>query len=227
MKLTQTWFTCISLALCSCASSTGSDAGTDALTNDRTTINSDSSSVDSNVSPDANTSDSANPQDGGFSDRLEPSCDLPTTYTFGYSGGLVAYTSSASIAPGRVFTYTRTPVRGFPDAGPSSCTTSIDHCSVTTVGRITTLHLINALNNSDVMAAFNGSRDTLYGRDTRPVDGSIFIINRMDGARIQIGSPCSGASGCIEIPAGVAQLQEVLNNLINQELQNPQCSALR
>ncbi len=72
-------------------------------------------------------------------------------------------------------------------------------------------------------------RPPLYGRDQRPVDGSIFSFQRADGRGFLAGSPCGTppTASCTEIPAGVARLVADLRALDQQQLQDLTCAPLR
>ena len=102
----------------------------------------------------------------------------------------------------------------------------IDYCATSDGGTVDTLHVIVVFNDADVMAAFADQTSTLYGRDTRPVDGQVFVVTRGDGRHFEVGAECAAASGCRAIPAGLARLQTVLTNLTTQQLARPECAAL-
>lgn len=157
----------------------------------------------------------------------EPFCDIPATYTYGLDGGITPSRNVVTLAPGRSFTFRRTPF-GLLDAGVCncSCTTMLDYCGTSDGGTIDTLGVINAFNDREVMAAFADQATTLYGRDTRPVDGQVFVVTRGDGRHFEIGDDCGGAMSCRAIPAGLARLRTLLTNLEAQELTRPACAAL-
>lgn len=156
-----------------------------------------------------------------------PFCNIPASYTYGMDGGFTPVRETVQIGPGRQFTFTRTPLGGL-DAGPCMCSCSaiIDYCATSDGGTIDALQVIVAFNDADVMAAFADQVSTLYGRDTRPADGQVFVVTRGDGRHFEVGSECAGASGCRAIPAGLTRLQTVLTNLKNQQLARPECAAL-
>ena len=157
----------------------------------------------------------------------QPFCDIPGLYTYGMDGGFTPIRETVQIGPGRQFTFTRTPLGGL-DAGPCmcSCSAMIDYCATSDGGTVDTLHVIVAFNDADVRAAFADQTSTLYGRDTRPADGQVFVVTRGDGRHFEVGAECAGASGCRAIPAGLARLQTVLTNLTTQQLARPECAAL-
>lgn len=157
----------------------------------------------------------------------EPYCDVPGTYTYGLDGGLVPYRLEVTLRPGRSFTFTRIEL-GRVDAGPCdcTCTTMLEFCGTSDGGTVDTLGVIYAFNDPDVVAAFADQTNTLYGRDSRPVDGQVFVVTRGDGRRIEIGDACNGGMGCREIPAGLARLRAVLTTLQAQELARPPCNRL-
>ena len=67
----------------------------------------------------------------------------------------------------------------------------------------------------------------LYGRDSRPVDGTVFRIERA-GQVIELGDDCNGGTGgCRAIPAGLASLQQLLEALTQQQLALPDCEQLQ
>jgi hypothetical protein len=42
-----------------------------------------------------------------------------------------------------------------------------------------------------------------------------------------VGEPCDGQSDCTPIPAGIAELVEVLNAATEQQAQDPSCDGVR
>ncbi|MBK8696716.1 MAG: hypothetical protein IPN17_31755 [Deltaproteobacteria bacterium] len=202
------------IALSSCSSSSTPDAAVDAPL-DAVDVARDTA-VD--VAPDVTLDVSVDAQ---------PFCDIPGLYTYGMDGGFTPVRETVQIGPGRQFTFTRTPLGGL-DAGPCmcSCSAMIDYCATSDGGTVDTLHVIVAFNDADVRAAFADQTSTLYGRDTRPADGQVFVVTRGDGRHFEVGAECAGASGCRAIPAGLARLQTVLTNLTTQQLARPECAAL-
>jgi len=203
------------IALSSCSSSSTPDAAVDAPLDTAVDVARDTA-VD--VAPDVTPDVSVDAQ---------PFCDIPALYTYGMDGGFTPVRETVQIGPGRQFTFTRTPLGGL-DAGPCmcSCSTTIDYCATSDGGTVDTLHVIVAFNDADVMAAFADQTNTLYGRDTRPADGQVFVVTRGDGRHFEVGYDCAGASGCRAIPSGLARLQTVLTNLRTQQLARPECAAL-
>lgn len=193
----------LSTVAAACGGSTPtSDAGVDAFADEP-----DARDVVIDAGPEAAVDVSADVRPDVRSD-VEPLCDIPGTYTFWLDGGLVPQEERVTLAPGRSFTFTRTPFSSV-DAGPCncSCTTVIDPCGTSDGGVVDTLAVIVAFNDADVMAAFAEQPSMLYGRDARPADGQVFVVTRGDGRRIEIGAECGGATGCREIPAGLARLR--------------------
>lgn len=216
-----------SLALAGCGSSTAGDAGVDVVTPSDTPADT-STDTATDVSTDTPTDVSTDTPTDTARDAgpdSEPFCDVPGTYTFRHDGGLAPYSESSRIEPGRQFTYTRTEAGS--DAGARTCTTMLDYCGAVPSGVVDTLTVINALNHADVTAAFADQTATLYGRDTRPVDGQVFVVTRGDGRHFEVGSDCGGAAGCRAIPAGLARLRVVLTDLQTQQLARPACAGVR
>lgn len=216
-------FLVLSAVLLGCGGSSTPDAGADVVTPvDAITDRPDASTLPDTVDV---VTDTSTPMD--VRRDVEPFCDIPTTYTYGLDGGLVPYRLQATLEPGRRFTFTRIEL-GRVDAGPCNCTctNTLDYCGTSDGGTIDTLGVINAFNDADVMAAFADQTSTLYGRDTRPADGQVFVVTRMDGRHFEIGESCGGAAGCRAIPAGLARLRTLLTDLQAQELRRPPCSNL-
>jgi hypothetical protein len=89
---------------------------------------------------------------------------------------------------------------------------------------------MRAIADADVQAALAMPAPPIYGRDTRPVDGSIFQFRRADGRGFLAGTACSSGStlpACNDVPVGVARLVNLLRALDEQQLRDPSCAALR
>lgn len=155
------------------------------------------------------------------------SCDFSVVYTFGPNGGLTPVRETMQLEPGRRFTYTRTPFSSA-DAGPCmcSCSTTLADCGAPDGGPAGTRAVLDAFADPEVTAGFGDQVDTLYGRDTRPVDGQVFVVTRGDGRHFEVGADCAGATGCRAIPAGLARLRAVLTVLQAQELARPACAGV-
>jgi len=84
--------------------------------------------------------------------------------------------------------------------------------------------ITGALANADVQSALRVA-PVLYGRDLRPVDGTVFRVT-VGGQTIDVGAACESLAGCRPIPRGVAALVEVLRSLDRQELGKLACSGV-
>lgn len=214
MTLRATLFA-LTLALAACGDTTSTDAGSD--------LRDAAAEAALDVAQDATLDVGSDAPRDQMPDR-EPFCDIPAVYTFGLDGGLTPVRDEYRIEPGRRFTATRVTAPGF-DAGAGVCTTMIDYCGTSDGGTVDTLAVIVALNDADVMAAFADQTATLYGRDTRPVDGQVFFVRRGDGRHFEIGSDCGGAAMCRAVPSGLTRLRAVLERLAAQELARSTCAA--
>jgi hypothetical protein len=148
---------------------------------------------------------------------------LPATLRFGFEGGLTPTTESFSLEPALTF---RAEQRTG-DMVTARCMTTIPTCGVS--GMVGVSEVREALANRQVQIAFGMARGMpiLVGRDTRPVDGQVFFIER-DGAQILVGETCRVGSGaCTDIPTGIQRLMDVLRALRDQELLRTQCAAFR
>ncbi len=159
----------------------------------------------------------------------EIACDFPGALKWFPDGGFRAYADSSDLmTPAR---YTRT--RRFVDpvgttTTPVSCTTNIPRCSLD--ARVaTTGDIAAALGHPDVKAAFARGGMLVYGHDSRPVDGSILIVQK-DGGSFGIGGPCDPAtdlSFCARsVPPGLMELLRVLTDVDSQQQATPPCGSL-
>jgi hypothetical protein len=88
-----------------------------------------------------------------------------------------------------------------------------------------------AVNHRDVQQALSAKSPLLYGRDSRPVDGTVFEFKRAGDSRsFLVGSACAGGqpidgAACLEIPTGVAELRDLLLKLDQQQLATAECVA--
>jgi len=100
------------------------------------------------------------------------------------------------------------------------CTAPVDGCPSLTLARL------NATVTDTALQA-GLAQHTLFGRDQRPVDGSILQVSVGDsGASFLVGAPCAGTSeDCIEIPPAVASLVTQLHELDQAQSSKESCSS--
>jgi hypothetical protein len=186
-------------------------------------------SVDATV--DASTHD---PRDGGRPEDARvgnkpdasldasTSCTLGQGYRYGGSGGLVSYTDQKELTADGEYRRARTPVRD-KDAGMPSCAVALPACDGSGVDAA---DLAAALGDPVVVSAF-GDGSKVFGYDERPVDGQVLWVERQDGKHIAIGDPCDGRKPCEPIPAPLATLQRLLDELDAQQSRTDACAAFR
>jgi hypothetical protein len=151
-------------------------------------------------------------------------CTLPGTYTFGSTGGLVAFSDEATISPPDHYHHVRTRYRV--DGSPTAeCSPSFPACGAKDV--ITVLDITRDLADPDVQAAFAKASTPVYGLDQRPVDGPIYSVTRADGRGFLVGAPCAVSTNCTEIPAGVKTLADHLKQLDSQQLAKTECASVK
>jgi hypothetical protein len=162
------------------------------------------------------------PPDGG-------ACAFDATYQYGETGGFTAYEDVATLTPPAAYSYERTSRITTP---PSSACTPALVCGVEDVYGPS--DVMRAINHPDVQAALALPTPPIYGRDYRPVDGTIFQFLRVaDGRGFLAGSACDGSTGilpgtvCVDAPAAVTGLVNLLRALDEQQLRDPTCAALR
>ncbi len=149
----------------------------------------------------------------------ETSCSsaLRTDYEYEWAGGNRQYYDSVSlVAPNRV----RVTRSGYQDHPRPTCEAAI-RCA-DAPGVIASYQVYDVLSNPDVQAAFN-SGGTLYGGDSRPSDGAVFVIRR-GTSEFTVGEECGSRSpGCTPVPAGLRNLVKVLDELYQQVLARAEC----
>jgi len=169
-----------------------------------------------NVDAGGNAPDSGSAPDGA------QACDFTAKYEYGYIGGFVAFADRSSLAPGNKYTHSRMAVRG--GGASMSCSPPMPRCGAQDI--ITAYDIeVHDLGRADVKAALAESTPPLFGRDSRPVDGSVFEFTRADGRGFLVGDDCAGGGpgACRAIPAGIAQLKTRLLELDRQQLTAPDC----
>lgn len=160
----------------------------------------------------------ATPRDGGTS----PTCVFDQRYEYGHIGGFRSSVGRTTLTPASSFLHVRTTVRE--PRTSTSCSPPLPACGA--ANQIGSDDVEAAMAHPDVRAALASPTPLLYGRDTRPVDGTVFELVRQDSRGLLVGFPCEGAAGCREIPPGVAALVTLLEALDRQQLALPACSAL-
>jgi len=122
------------------------------------------------------------------------------------NGGNVLYVDRSAVTGCNTYTQTRTNRDG---ATGASCSVELERCPTdTAVVRYEIPELNAVLAHADVRAAV-AAAPILYGRDTRPSDGSLLQVT-IAGKRIEIGEDCGSTSACTPVPAGVVALRDAL-----------------
>jgi hypothetical protein len=206
------WLVLASLLFAACGSTEDStsppaDSGADGTA--------DTSGTDTGVAAETSAETST---DAPLADVGCPKC-LSTELSWGQDGGEVAWIDRSTLKGCDDYHRARTGSTTLAcDAKIPTCPGDVpDSDFVTGVADIE-----SALSSADVQAAL-AKAPVLYGTDSRPVDGQVFQV-LVGSKKIEVGGACGGASGCTEIPAGVAQLRDVLQR-IDAEKKKTACSA--
>jgi hypothetical protein len=224
--------TCTTRACLPDADAPDADAPDAAATPDVATDVATADVATTDVATDAATTDLAT--DVANTDLVEASasdaggaCTLDDTYAFGQDGGLVEYVDESTLSPPAHYLLTRTPgffVGGAPIS--MECAPALPACGARDA--ISLLDVTRALAHPDVVAAFAQTSPPVYGRDSRPLDGSIFAVRRGDGRTLYIGIDCfAGQADCVAVPRGLRTLADQLTALGRQMLAAPECAAFR
>lgn len=135
---------------------------------------------------------------------------------WGPDGGFVAFRDSSELVDCNTYRHTREPV-GDPGQTMLECERGVP-CMGSGLHGIA--DVLQALSHPDVEQAL-GMKMVVFGRDSRPVDGTVLRIELM-GSVIDVGSPCMTA-GCTAIPAGVTTLVELLRDIDAEQLNLGPC----
>jgi hypothetical protein len=179
------------------------------------------------TNPGATDGAAAAPSDGPRPADAAAACDFSAAYDYGDIGGLRAFVERTILQPGNRYTHVRRAVVGAPPL--ASCAPPLPACGA--ADAVTAFDIEQRdLADPDVRAALAQSNPPLYGRDSRPVDGTVFEFAREDGRGFLVGQECQGNSGpgtCRAIPRGIAQLVSRLRDLDRQQLRAEECRSLR
>ncbi|MBI5517800.1 MAG: hypothetical protein HY909_28775 [Deltaproteobacteria bacterium] len=143
---------------------------------------------------------------------------LPGEYSFFRDGGNAPWQDRGTVTPPRAMLF----VRDRFDTMSTRCPSTLADCGTADV--VDLAEVTAALVHPDVQSSL--ARGTvLYGVDTRPADGQVFVIQR-GMARVEVGSACRGAGACTPVPPGVQRAVDILQALLEQESTAPACRAL-
>jgi hypothetical protein len=179
---------------------------------------------DSGPVANARAGNDAEPATGtGRASETTRTCDFATKYEYGYLGGFRAWVDRSHLAPGNMYSHSRTT---FGAGGATrTCSPAMPKCGALDI--ITAYDIeVHDLGRADVQAALAKPTPPLFGRDTRPVDGVVFEFKRADGRGFLVGEPCADPGECRTIPVGIAQLKRRLLDLDRQQLAAPECQGL-
>jgi hypothetical protein len=154
------------------------------------------------------------------------SCALATSIRFGSNGGLVISQDDYRLDPPAAMTITRTYYYSSADAGVRTCAPTLPACGAS--GVVSLSNIVADLADSDVQAALAASTPPLFGRDTRPMDGTVYQVALGSGGSMLVGWACASGSSspCTTIPAGVQRLVDDLRSLATAMAAQPACSGL-
>lgn len=149
-------------------------------------------------------------------------CGVTGAYQYGATGGNAIWEGRSQLLGGAKYKYERVYLRNAPPIAPT-CAPDLPACG--TKDAVTPREVEAALADADVQKAFSSATPPLYGKDNRPVDGTVFAVKRAsDGRSFLVGAECpANDRACPPIPAGVARLKQVLIALDQQQLALPVC----
>jgi hypothetical protein len=142
------------------------------------------------------------------------SCSFSAMYTFRDDGGFRPGYEESTLSPARTHTIDRV---SFGTDAKLSCARAVPCASPTAV---TVAAVEAAVNQADVQAALAKSPGMVYGTDSRPVDGTVWLFQRADGKTFYVG-------GGDAVPEGLRALEALLRRLDDETLLAPECAALR
>jgi hypothetical protein len=133
-------------------------------------------------------------------------CQLQDTYTFRLQGGEVEHVDSILVTASDGVTVTRSS-----DAGSATCNAPLAPCPGAAVDNA---DLTRLLYNPQVHELW-GDGGTVHGRDERPTDGVVLIVERSDSQKIVIGTRCEGdaSTACSAPVEALFRLREVYDEM--------------
>jgi len=155
-------------------------------------------------------------------DSGQDNCAFDATYTYGDTGGFVAYIDQVTLSPPAGYRHLRTQP-GIEDPPAMVCSPLLPACK--TVDAIDVFDVMSDIADADVQRALALTAPPTFGRDARPVDGTIFQFLRDDGHGFLVGYDCAGSAGCVDAPLGVTRLVNDLRALDAQQLHDPSCAS--
>jgi len=151
-------------------------------------------------------------------------CALDNAYTFGWEGGFSLWRDGSELVPPNRYSRTRTFMAPQPAI---TCRNFVPRCGADH-DTFTTADVVEAFAAPDVVAALAQGKPQVYGYDSRPGDGTILAVRRIDGRGLFIGDPCGSAMPCQHpITPGLTRLKAILLRIEAQQLATPGCEALR
>jgi hypothetical protein len=154
------------------------------------------------------------PTDAG--PAIDAGCDdaVVSSVSWGSNGGLVRYQDTSKLDPPRAYTHERD---NQGNALPITCHTELAGCPSAKIAEIN-----GALQDLTVTAAL--AAHTVFGVDSRPVDGAVFRI-QVGGGYVDVGSACPPqSSSCRPIPPIVERLRLLLTSIDTAELAKADCA---
>lgn len=152
-------------------------------------------------------------------------CAFAQRYEYGPIGGNGLYVPLAVLTPPASYSYTRMASQRA-DAADVSCAPALPACKSASV--IDVADIVADLAAADVQHALMQTTPPSYGRDDRPVDGTMFQFLGQDGHGFLVGGACATTDAtCVPPPEGVARLVADLRALDGQQLMDPSCALLR
>lgn len=142
--------------------------------------------------------------------------------SFGWEGGNALSLDSVQIQAPHTLVATRQ-FRLSPGRPNQTCSAEFPVCS-RDARVVTTGDLVRALAHPNVQTSFEVTLP-VYGRDARPVDGSLLVIRRSDGSSLGIGEACTATDMLCarSLKPGMADLAKLLVRLYAQLVQTRQC----
>lgn len=144
---------------------------------------------------------------------------------WGYEGGLRIASEKTRVDPCRMYRRTRT---YHSDAGkaPISCSAPLA-CDDSAAG---VAKLKKLVSDPEVQKALSPTMK-VFGCDSRPVDGAIFVLAVDGKGSFGVGSECSShcpapQAGCTNAPAAVKALRDYANSLDEKMKADAACKAL-
>lgn len=156
------------------------------------------------------------------------SCTFDATYTYGWIGGLTAFTDTMTLSPMSSYRIVRVTTPGGTGANDDGmCAPPLPACGSGDGKSIDVSIVMTDIADPtvQVLLSLTTTNTITLGLDPRPMDGAVFSFKKNGSAGFLVGTSCMGSTtNCTEPPAAVLKLKNDLYTLDQQQRLDPACA---